>query len=166
VEHDEDGWNWMGRRRFHDSHGHEMRRKVDAGGRDPRAGDAITVLERHRHARRIEACRTAELAGRTIYVALTFLGEKRQDDWVTGRKREHPARLRAAARDFHHHSVEGRYIKLVPAKAARLHDAIEASPNKFVVDVFGNVPASLAFSLAIAQERHHFRGASAHPLGR
>ena len=124
-------------RRLHNRHGDEMRGKIDTGSRNPRAGDAIAALDRYRDARRVEAGRTAELAGCTVYVALTFLGEKRQNDWMTGGQREHPAGLRAAARDFHHHSVEGRDVELVAAEPARLHDPVEACANQLVVDVFG-----------------------------
>jgi hypothetical protein len=53
-----------------------MRGKIDAGSRNPRAGDAIAAFNRYRDAGRVEARGTAELAGRTVDVALTFLREK------------------------------------------------------------------------------------------
>ena len=144
----ENGRDRMRRRRFHNRHGDEMRGKIDAGNRNPRAGDAIAAFNRYRDAGRVETRGTAELAGGTVDVALTFLREKSQNDWMTGGQREHPAGLRAATRDFHHHPVEGRNVEFVAPKPARLHDPVKACSDQLVVDVLGNVAACLTFELA------------------
>ena len=72
---------------------------------------------------------------------------------MAGAEREHPAGRRAAARDRHHHAVEGRDVDLEAAEAPRLQEPVEAALAEDLVQLLRVAGSLLGRGLLLEQPR-------------